>query len=613
LTYAVTASIDARISGTISEAIEGIGTPQFAFDVRYQKTLANGDGDSQVDDAYVATLTIPAGDSVILILSDLISTVLGRRRNVNLSAVKKLAIKNLSTAAGDDLVLQPGVTNGWTAPFNAVATSELHIPASGQVMLANVLPGWAVTLGSADQIEISNAGESDIEIDIEIAGVAWTFDPSTLSENFCHLDADDNATVLNSGGGEADDGDQVATWNSKVGSYSFTQGTATNRPTYHKSGLSARQKPYLLFDAANSQRLIRSGATFQAATSGEMFVVVVHTDGTNDFGTFFGLGLTGSSTPWLDITLRADSAGGHFMFRDNAGSLSSPSGWMRSDRLSLINIRHDDTNVVAYKGHVLGNAPAARSWFGDITSHNVATIGGLTRTTFVVPLTGKIYELIFFDAELSAANRAQVHRYFRDKHGLYFWAALGDSLTKPGAPGQWPVEMGGVTIDTPIEGSSFIEHADGSETTTDALGRWTNDIKGAGYDALAILSSINDPIGSIPSATGISNLTTIVNEAVDEGLRVILSTIAPFGNYIAWSQSKQDILDELNAWIRDKAAADTTGRLELVEAYDNMGDPADPKDLLAAYDSGDGIHWTQAGDLKFCDLAEQAIKRLVPA
>jgi lysophospholipase L1-like esterase len=133
-------------------------------------------------------------------------------------------------------------------------------------------------------------------------------------------------------------------------------------------------------------------------------------------------------------------------------------------------------------------------------------------------------------------------------------------------------------------------------------------VKAKGYDGVAILSSINDPAGDVPTSTSTANINSIVDEALEEGLKVVLCTPTPFGNYAGWNASRQQLLDDFNAWIRAKAAGDP--RIALVEAYDAMGD-ADPQDLLAAYDSGDGVHFSAAGDQAFADLVESALESFV--
>jgi len=431
--------------------------------------------------------------------------------------------------------------------------------------------------------------------------------PSDLAEVFCWMDAAHGSGVLNAAGDAAAHGEKVATWNSRVGVFPFTNATDAQRPTFNDDASGANGRAYLSLDGTDD-RLVFSGS-FQPGTAGEMFAVVSHGRESVADNALFGLGLSTATTPWMWHVMRADSAGGSLRHQDNAaGTLDSLAQRARARSVHLVNFRSDGTDVSIYKSRVLAAGPAARNWYGDITAHDRATIGGLTRTTFTLPLLGKVYELIFTDAVLDAADRSRMWHYLESKYRIRFWAAIGDSLTKRGAPGEWPNKMAPTLESTSLEAQSFVEHAEGSELTAAALSRWTGDVKGKGYGGVAILSSINDPAGDVPTSTSTANINSIVDEALEEGLKVVLCTPTPFGNYAGWNASRQQLLDDFNAWIRAKAAGDP--RIALVEAYDAMGD-ADPQDLLAAYDSGDGVHWTAAGDQAFADLVESALESFV--
>lgn len=42
-----------------------------------------------------------------------------------------------------------------------------------------------------------------------------------------------------------------------------------------------------------------------------------------------------------------------------------------------------------------------------------------------------------------------------------------------------------------------------------------------------------------------------------------------------------------------------------------LGTPGTPEDLLAAYDSGDGLHWTTAGHTAFATAVETALRSVL--
>lgn len=431
------------------------------------------------------------------------------------------------------------------------------------------------------------------------------FLPSDLAEVFCWLRSDTPDKITEDVG--------VDSWQSEVGSFDFVQATSTQQPLFVAAG-GPNGVPRIEFDGVDD-RLVYSGS-FQAATVGETFIVANRKDPTNDNGTFFGLGLVGAATPWLVHSSRADSAGGAIRHdSDSVAAISSANGWQLAGFASLMNWRSDDTNISMFQNRISVNTPAAQLWYGDITGHDRATIGGLTRTTFTLPFEGWIYELIFCSAVLSEENRAKILHYLRRKyHPLMTFAALGDSLTAAGGTSSWldAYRTSALTSFLNYQGLRIHNHAVADEDSGQTLTRWTNEVKGKGYDGIILLSSVNDVADEpgLTAAQSIANLKQMVDEALAEQMHVVISTIWPFGDATAWSADDQVKLDEVNGWIRGYVAENRHRKIQLIDGYRAFGSGNDPakgaRDLMAA----DGLHASASGDALFVELVRDAVERL---
>lgn len=107
----------------------------------------------------------------------------------------------------------------------------------------------------------------------------------------------------------------------------------------------------------------------------------------------------------------------------------------------------------------------------------------------------------------------------------------------------------------------------------------------------------------------VAAMDDLVRRSRDRGIRVALGTLTPFrvpaeavpGYY---SDEKESIRHEVNAWIRATDAVDAV--LDFDRA---LADPADRSRLRPAYDSGDGIHPSKAGQRALAESIDLAIFR----
>ncbi|EAQ00723.1 putative secreted protein [Janibacter sp. HTCC2649] len=82
----------------------------------------------------------------------------------------------------------------------------------------------------------------------------------------------------------------------------------------------------------------------------------------------------------------------------------------------------------------------------------------------------------------------------------------------------------------------------------------------------------------------------LIGRAHARGVCIVGGTITPWEGGSLWSEPKDAIRGEVNAWIR------TSGEFDAVVDFDAaVRDPAQPSRILAAYDSGDHLHPGDAG------------------
>ncbi len=124
------------------------------------------------------------------------------------------------------------------------------------------------------------------------------------------------------------------------------------------------------------------------------------------------------------------------------------------------------------------------------------------------------------------------------------------------------------------------------------LDRWRSAVRSANFGWLVLMCGLNDIRRGASAAATWSNLEVILDEAIADGLQVVGMTLQPFKGDSRWSVDKQAQLVSLNASILRYCAK---RRLTCVDAYAALNDPHDDGALQARYDSGDHLHFNQAG------------------
>lgn len=188
--------------------------------------------------------------------------------------------------------------------------------------------------------------------------------------------------------------------------------------------------------------------------------------------------------------------------------------------------------------------------------------------------------------------------------------AFGDSITEgtgslPSGPGGWPerlarrmIEAGApwAVVNAGIGGNRLLYQGSGPS----GLQRLESDaLAVSGARCLILLEGIND-LGrparpeyaheAITAEDLISGYRQVIARAHAAGFRVILATLPPYEGANYFTETGEAIRQAANAWIR------TSGEPDAVIDFDAaVRDPEHPTRLLAANDSGDKLHPSDAG------------------
>jgi lysophospholipase L1-like esterase len=108
-----------------------------------------------------------------------------------------------------------------------------------------------------------------------------------------------------------------------------------------------------------------------------------------------------------------------------------------------------------------------------------------------------------------------------------------------------------------------------------------------GATHVILLLGINDISGGLSAEDVIAALQQVVIRARTQQLKIFVGTLTPFGNA---PDAREAIRLAVNEWIRTTPETDGVVDFDLA-----VRDPANPRRMLAAYDSGDTLHPNDAG------------------
>ncbi len=194
--------------------------------------------------------------------------------------------------------------------------------------------------------------------------------------------------------------------------------------------------------------------------------------------------------------------------------------------------------------------------------------------------------------------------------------ALGDSITDgaattPGADMPWPSLLARrlaarrdlpprAVINMGIAGNRVLRETDGFGAA--ALARFDRDVLARPGVRWVVLSEGGNDIcfGFMPGmpeserATAediVAGYRMLIGRARSHGLRIIGCTLTQFGGTFVFTPEGERIRQDVNRWIRDSGEFDAVVDLDVATR-----DPADPTQLRAEFDSGDGVHPNDAGN-----------------
>lgn len=130
--------------------------------------MPDGVGAGQVNALWHDERELPATDEDDLDLTDLARNIFGGDVPSDFETIKLIQIVNLSTTAGDDLVIGAAPSDPFIGPLGG-ATDTVECPAGAPLTLAKPRDGWAVTSG-AKILRIANPTANPITYQIVILG-----------------------------------------------------------------------------------------------------------------------------------------------------------------------------------------------------------------------------------------------------------------------------------------------------------------------------------------------------------------------------------------------------------------------------------------------------------
>ncbi len=142
-----------------------------ASQLAYDDALASGTAADEADRIWSDQRTLAAGANDDLDLTALTHSLFGSTVTIDFARVKAILIIHTSTTTGEKLALDSSVTNGFTGPFAASATSKVEIGADSAALLASKKDGWA-TASNNKVLRIHNGGSASAVYNIVVLGTS---------------------------------------------------------------------------------------------------------------------------------------------------------------------------------------------------------------------------------------------------------------------------------------------------------------------------------------------------------------------------------------------------------------------------------------------------------
>jgi lysophospholipase L1-like esterase len=103
---------------------------------------------------------------------------------------------------------------------------------------------------------------------------------------------------------------------------------------------------------------------------------------------------------------------------------------------------------------------------------------------------------------------------------------------------------------------------------------------------------------------------SIINDVESKHLGAILFTVSPFGNNVNWTTAREQVRIAYNQWVRGQASPQNQIYVYDMAAATSAGgiaDDANPTNLAASFDIGDGLHPNAAGSLQIATTVKEIL------
>jgi lysophospholipase L1-like esterase len=401
----------------------------------------------------------------------------------------------------------------------------------------------------------------------------------------------------------------VATWvNLGTSALNVTQETGSAQPTYRTAFYG--QQPAITCDG---------GDKVQAATAADWTFLHTGVDTTIDAVSRWSAGtttavvstMTGSANTALGARVSyLSSSSGRTFYNVGNGTLSNFLATTASSS-GASNILHNQTATLNDDGGAgidatividATTATASRAnAYSALDGNPLALCANPAGTAD--SLTGDLFAVLVYSTALSATESGITRAVHEWALGGTFpitvaalpsppgaiedrWVFLGDSITAGSGETPWPTQLS--TLHLPV-GWTSDNYAVTSTTTTAHVAQWYDNTPD--YPTVVfVLGGVNDINTGRTAAQAFANLTYIYQSAQSVGVTVVALLNTPWENAAVWSAPEQVETDALNALIAASTDVDF-----VVDVYTALEDPGNPDAMLAAFDSGDGLHPSEAG------------------
>jgi len=174
-----------------------------------------------------------------------------------------------------------------------------------------------------------------------------------------------------------------------------------------------------------------------------------------------------------------------------------------------------------------------------------------------------------------------------------------------------PLRMG--VMNAAIAGNRVLSEG-AFQAGVNALARFEhNALSQAGVTHIVVMEGIND-IGNArtnPTPTAedvIAGYKQLIDQAHAKGLKIYGATLTPFYGAAYYTEVGEAKRQAVNQWIRTSKAYDA-----VIDFDAATRDPNEPKQLLAAYDSCDHLHPSDAGYKAMAEAVDLGLFKAAPA